>query len=475
MDWTVLPGYTKLGYAARERLVGRGTLDLEGRSVMVTGASAGIGEAACNELARAGALVHLVVRNRERGEEARQRISAASGSEALELHLCDVSSLASVREFATGFAASGGPLHVLVNNAGLLPAERTHTDEGFELAFATNVLGPFLLTSLLLPAAASLGAIARDQRLLRGHVHGANPTSTTSSSSGASSTAPRFYAHTKRAEVILSEEWGRRLAPDRITVHSVHPGWVATAGVQESLPRFNKVMGPLLRDPDAGRRHDRLARRLARGGPQHRRVLARPPAEAEAPDSVDPRDARGEGPRSSTSASGSAALRRAAPPILRRPRQPKETEMARYVVTIPSPMSAEEVFDYMATFSNVTEWDPTAAEAHPIDGGEPGLGARFHVLVKWMGREIALEYETTSYERPKRVVLRAENSTTISEDTVTVRPTSSGCEMTYDAELTLKGAIKLIDPLFGLAFKRLGDNAAAGLRRELGKKRSPVA
>jgi len=149
--------------------------------------------------------------------------------------------------------------------------------------------------------------------------------------------------------------------------------------------------------------------------------------------------------------------------------------MARYVVTIPSPMSAEEVFDYMATFSNVTEWDPTAAEAHPIDGGEPGLGARFHVLVKWMGREIALEYETTSYERPKRVVLRAENSTTISEDTVTVRPTSSGCEMTYDAELTFKGAIKLIDPLFGLAFKRLGDNAAAGLRRELGKKRSPVA
>jgi NAD(P)-dependent dehydrogenase (short-subunit alcohol dehydrogenase family) len=251
LDWTVLPGYTKLGYAARERLVGRGRLDLEGRSVMVTGASAGIGEAACNELARAGALVHLVVRNRERGEEARQRISAASGSEALELHLCDVSNLASVREFATGFAASGGPLHVLVNNAGLLPAERTHTDEGFELSFATNVLGPFLLTSLL------LGPLRRSA-----------PSRVINVSSGGMYTerirlddlqlerrefdGAAFYAHTKRAEVILSEEWGRRLAPDRITVHSVHPGWVATAGVQESLPRFNKVMGPLLRDPDQG-------------------------------------------------------------------------------------------------------------------------------------------------------------------------------------------------------------------------------
>ena len=143
--------------------------------------------------------------------------------------------------------------------------------------------------------------------------------------------------------------------------------------------------------------------------------------------------------------------------------------MARYVGTIPSPRSPEEVFDYMAMFSNVTEWDPTAAKAHPIGANDPGPGARFHVLVRWMGREIPLDYETTSYQRPKRIVLRAENSTTISQDTVTVTPTDSGCEMTYEAQLTLKGVIKLIDPVFGLAFKRLGDNAAAGLRRELGR------
>jgi uncharacterized protein YndB with AHSA1/START domain len=142
--------------------------------------------------------------------------------------------------------------------------------------------------------------------------------------------------------------------------------------------------------------------------------------------------------------------------------------MARYVGTIPSPRSAEEVFDYMAMFSKVTEWDETAAEAWPIDGNEPGPGARFHVLVRWMGREIPLDYEITEYERPRRIVIRAENSTAVSEDTVTVRETSDGCELTYDAKLTLKGAIRLIDPILGFAFRRLGDSAAAGLRRELG-------
>jgi len=83
--------------------------------------------------------------------------------------------------------------------------------------------------------------------------------------------------------------------------------------------------------------------------------------------------------------------------------------LARFRDTITSPMSAEDAFDYMAEFSNVSAWDPTAAEAHPIGGNEAGGGARFHVLVRWLGREIPLEYTTTDYERPRRVVLHAEN------------------------------------------------------------------
>ncbi len=142
--------------------------------------------------------------------------------------------------------------------------------------------------------------------------------------------------------------------------------------------------------------------------------------------------------------------------------------MARYRVTIASPRTAEEVFDYMATFSNVTMWDPTAIDARSVDGAGPGQGTTYHVVVRWLGREIPLDYVTTEFERPRHVVLRAENSSTISEDTITVEPADGGCEMTYEAHLTLKGAMRIIEPLFGLALNRLGDNAAAGLRRELG-------
>ncbi len=142
--------------------------------------------------------------------------------------------------------------------------------------------------------------------------------------------------------------------------------------------------------------------------------------------------------------------------------------MAHYRGTISSPRPAADVFAYMAEFANVADWDPTVAEARPLQEGEPGLGSRFHVLVRWLGRENAFEYEITEFEAPRRLVLRAENSTSVSEDTIEVAARGTGSEMNYDARVTLKGAARLIDPALGLAFKRLGDNAADGLRRELG-------
>jgi NAD(P)-dependent dehydrogenase (short-subunit alcohol dehydrogenase family) len=251
MDWTVLPGYSKVGYALRERLVARGPLELEGRSAIVTGATSGIGEAACVALARGGATVHLVVRDLERGEAARQRVAAESGSEALKLHRCDLSSLASVRAFASAFNAAEDGLDVLVNNAGVLPPERTHTDEGFELTFATNVLGPFLLTALLVPSLAA-AAPSRVINVSSGGMYTAKLDLDDLQLEGHDYSGNRFYAHTKRAEVVLGDEWARRLAPQGVHVYSMHPGWVATPGVAASLPGFSKVMGPLLRDPAAG-------------------------------------------------------------------------------------------------------------------------------------------------------------------------------------------------------------------------------
>ncbi len=141
--------------------------------------------------------------------------------------------------------------------------------------------------------------------------------------------------------------------------------------------------------------------------------------------------------------------------------------MARYVETIESPRSASAAFDYLADFSSVAEWDPSAVRAQML-GAEPGEGTEFRVVVRFAGREIELVYRTTAFERPSRIVLRAESPTVVSEDTITVRPRGDGCAVTYDAVLRPKGLMKLADPLLGLLFKRLGDSAAAGLRRELG-------
>jgi dehydrogenase/reductase SDR family protein 12 len=255
MDWTVLPGYSKLGFEVRRRIEPWPDPDLEGRSIVVTGATSGIGEAACAAAARGGARVHLAVRDLERGEETRRRVAAASGAEEerLTLHRCDLSNLASVRSFAAALGSGEGAIDGLVNNAGVLPPKRTQTDEGFELAFATNVLGPFLLTARLLPALAR-SADARVVNVSSGGMYAAKLDPDDLQLTRHEFSGNRFYAHTKRIEVLLTREWARRLPSPPATVgfHSTHPGWVATPGIEASLPGFSKVLGPILREPAAG-------------------------------------------------------------------------------------------------------------------------------------------------------------------------------------------------------------------------------
>jgi dehydrogenase/reductase SDR family member 12 len=252
LDWTVLPGYSRVGYEVRERIVARGPLELDGKVAIVTGATSGIGEASCVGMAKAGAEVHLVVRDLERGEGAKGRIADKAGVDAdsLKLHRCDLSKLGSVRSFAAGFLRSNPRLDVLVNNAGVMPPRRTQTDEGFELTFATNVLGPFLLTAKLVPALGK-GAPSRVINVSSGGMYTAKLDVDDPQLEKQEFSGSRFYTHTKRAEVALGDEWARRLAPD-VAVFSMHPGWVATPGLSASLPGFDKLMRPLLRDAAGG-------------------------------------------------------------------------------------------------------------------------------------------------------------------------------------------------------------------------------
>jgi NAD(P)-dependent dehydrogenase (short-subunit alcohol dehydrogenase family) len=116
--------------------------DQSGRTVVITGATSGIGRAAATELARAGARVVLAVRNVQRGEQ----IAAALGHGA-EARPLDLTDLASVREFAAGWH---GPIDILINNAGVMAVPEGRTKDGFETQIGTNHLGHFALTGLLL-------------------------------------------------------------------------------------------------------------------------------------------------------------------------------------------------------------------------------------------------------------------------------------------------------------------------------------
>ena len=118
--------------------------DLAGRTVVITGATSGIGRAAATELARAGARVVLAVRNTERGQQVAGELPGG-GAQVRPLDLTD---LASVRAFATGW---DGPIDVLINNAGVMAVPEGRTKDGFETQIGTNHLGHFALTGLLLP------------------------------------------------------------------------------------------------------------------------------------------------------------------------------------------------------------------------------------------------------------------------------------------------------------------------------------
>ncbi len=252
LDRTVVPGYTKIGYSVRSRFWPADPEPgaLEGSSVVVTGANSGLGKAAVAGLAGLGATVHMVVRNQEKGEQARLEVAERVPDAHLELWECDLSSLRSVRGFAEAFAAEHGSLDALVHNAGALPPERQETPEGNEVALATHVLGPFLLTGLLRPAlAAARGRVVfvTSGGMYAAKLHAEDPQYREGEYAGG-----KAYARTKRMQVVLAEQWGERLAPDGVTVHSTHPGWADTPGVTSSLPGFNKVMGPLLHTAEQG-------------------------------------------------------------------------------------------------------------------------------------------------------------------------------------------------------------------------------
>ena len=162
---------------------------------------------------------------------------------------------------------------MLVNNAGALPSERTLSVDGIELTFATNVLGPFLLTNLLIPLLKK-STPARIVNVSSGgmytqRIHLDDLQMAHEEFDGATA-----YARTKRAQVILTELWAERLQGTGVVAHAMHPGWADTPGMKSSLPRFYGATKRLLRTPQEGADTIVWLGAAARAGAQLRRLLA---------------------------------------------------------------------------------------------------------------------------------------------------------------------------------------------------------
>jgi NAD(P)-dependent dehydrogenase (short-subunit alcohol dehydrogenase family) len=208
-------------------------IDLSGKTAMVTGASSGLGIETARALASAGARVMMPVRDRAKGEGVAQDIRASSGSDDVSVMDMDLSEPASVRSCAKSFLADGGPLHILINNAGIMACPLERTPKGWESQFATNHFGHYLLTTLLLPALERGGP----SRVV-------NLSSTGHHIASVDFDDPHYvtrdydkwnaYGQAKTANVLFSVGFNARYEGRGITANAVHPGGIMT-GLQKDL------------------------------------------------------------------------------------------------------------------------------------------------------------------------------------------------------------------------------------------------
>jgi len=149
--------------------------------------------------------------------------------------------------------------------------------------------------------------------------------------------------------------------------------------------------------------------------------------------------------------------------------------MAHYTASLETQLSPADTFDYLSDFSTTEEWDPGVVEAERLGDGPVGADSEFRVVAEFLGRTSELVYRIVEFVPGEMVTLRGENATVVSLDRISVEPAGSATRVSYDAKLTLKGPLRIADPLLGLAFNRVGDRALDGLRETLARKAMPAA
>ena len=217
---------------------------MQGKVCIVTGANSGIGKATSLGLAKMGATVVMVCRERTKGEEAQNEIKTKSGNDAIDLLLADLSSQDSIRQLVENFQQHYTQLHVLINNAGGVNLSRRVTVDGFEMTFAVNYLAPFLLTNLLLDKLKA-SAPARIVNV-SSESHESAYIKMDDLQLEKKYRLMRAYGQSKLALVLFTYELARRLQGTGVTANCLHPGFVATNIGQSGVGRVGRSIVKLI-------------------------------------------------------------------------------------------------------------------------------------------------------------------------------------------------------------------------------------
>lgn len=251
LETSIVGGFSRIGYEVRSRSgswVDPDRTMFAGRVVAVTGATSGLGLSMAHRLRELDADVILIGRQPSKLDDVVWKLQEQPATGTLRSVVCDLSDLESVRRASTELAAFD-KIDVLVHNAGSLSKDRHISAQGFESTIATQVLGPFLMTTLLADrindSVITVSSGGMYAAALPDFAAGRSLEMTEASYDGT-----RQYALAKRAQVTLNEMWATARHDPRF--YAMHPGWADTPGVQESLPKFRTLTRPLLRTSAQG-------------------------------------------------------------------------------------------------------------------------------------------------------------------------------------------------------------------------------
>lgn len=131
--------------------------------------------------------------------------------------------------------------------------------------------------------------------------------------------------------------------------------------------------------------------------------------------------------------------------------------------TVETDLPTDQTFDYVANFENVVEWDPGVTAARTLTSGPAGVGTEYALVLKYGGSPLSMVYRITEWDPPRLVVLEGDGDRSSAVDRISFRPTPTGTSVEYQADIRLKGLFRLAQPFLGKLFRKIGEEAGAGL------------